>query len=594
MSEQRDLMAGRYRLQHRIGSGGMGHVWLAWDERLSRAVAIKQLRALADLPEDEAAVAHERAMREARITARLDHPNAVPVFDVVDHEGQPCLVMQYIPSRSLHELLRAEGTLPPLRVAKVGGEVASALAAAHAARIVHRDVKPGNILITDDGTALITDFGISRAFGDVSLTSTGMLTGTPAYLAPEVARGASSTPASDVFSLGATLYAAAEGTPPFGAGDNPMALLHKVASGTIDPPRQEGALADVLLTMLDADPDRRPTMEEASRALSRLADRAAAGAGAGAGAGDAAGAGERPGSTKVLPVAGAALVGAGGLGAQGGHTVELPSDPPPPPVSAPDSAPVSAPLGTPAVQQAPAPAPAPAPDAGPEGAPPGAPGAPGDLVDPARRRRRGAAVLAGALVLVLLAVWAVQRANDPASEAAPAPRVTAATSPSSTASPAPTSASSSSSAAASPTSRPASPTPTHRGTPPATSSAPAPSTTAAPPAGGGAVTASALSRAVRDYYALLPGNTDAGWARLTERYQRTTATSRAYYDRFWGSISRVQVSQVTSEAPSSVVATLRYDYADGRTFIERTSYSLVRQDGQLKIDRSSVLSSRQT
>lgn len=107
------------------------------------------------------------------------------------------------------------------------------------------------------------------------------------------------------------------------------------------------------------------------------------------------------------------------------------------------------------------------------------------------------------------------------------------------------------------------------------------------------MTASALSAAVRDYYGLLPGNTDAGWARLTDRYQRTTATSRAYYDRFWGSISRVQVSQVTSTAPSSVVATLRYDYADGRTFIERTSYSLVRDGGQLKIDRSSVLSSRQ-
>ena len=190
MSEQRDLLAGRYRLQHRIGSGGMGHVWLAWDERLSRAVAIKQLRALAELPEAEADVAHQRAMREARITARLEHPNAVPVFDVVDHEGQPCLVMQYVPSRSLQEILRAEGTLAPLRVARVGTEVAAALAAAHAAEIVHRDVKPGNILITDDGTALITDFGISRAFGDTSLTSTGMLTGTPAYLAPEVARGA--------------------------------------------------------------------------------------------------------------------------------------------------------------------------------------------------------------------------------------------------------------------------------------------------------------------------------------------------------------------------------------------------------------------
>ena len=294
MSEQRDLLAGRYRLQHRIGSGGMGHVWLAWDERLSRAVAIKQLRALTDLPEGEADVAHRRAMREARITARLEHPNAVPVFDVVDHEGQPCLVMQYVPSRSLHEILQAEGTLAPVRVAKVGAEIAAALAAAHAAEIVHRDVKPGNILITDDGTALITDFGISRAFGDVSLTSTGMLTGTPAYLAPEVARGARSTPASDVFSLGSTLYAAVEGTPPFGAGENPMALLHQVASGRINPPQLAGALSTVLEAMLDADPERRPTMQQVSEALSRLVAE---------GTTPTAEIGDRAPSTKVLPVA---------------------------------------------------------------------------------------------------------------------------------------------------------------------------------------------------------------------------------------------------------------------------------------------------
>ena len=582
MSEQRDLMAGRYRLQHRIGSGGMGHVWLAWDERLSRAVAIKQLRALASLPEDEAAVAHQRAMREARITARLEHPNAVPVFDVVDHEGQPCLVMQYIPSRSLHEVLRAEGTLPPERVARVGSQVASALAAAHAARIVHRDVKPGNILITDDGTALITDFGISRGFGDVSLTSTGMLTGTPAYLAPEVARGASSTPASDVFSLGATLYAAVEGTPPFGAGENPMALLHKVASGNIDAPRLAGPLADVLLAMLDADPDQRPTMQQAAQALSELATATAVGS--------AADSEQRSGSTKVLPVAGAALVGAGAaLGGQGGHTVELPSDPP-----LPQEVELAPPAASPLVS----------PDATPDVV---APQREGDLVDPARRRRRrGAAVLLSALVLLLLGIWGVQRASDPASEAAPPPPVTAVNSPSSTSSSTPSSVSASSAGptpSASPSSQAASPTstPTRTSAPPVRTSSPAPGTTSAPPATtsppvagpGGAVTAGALSAALRDYYALLPGDTDAGWARLTDRYRRTTATSRAVYERFWGAIDRVQVSQVTSTAPSSVVGTLRYDYKDGRTFIERTSYSLVPDDGRLKIDRSSVLSSRQ-
>jgi eukaryotic-like serine/threonine-protein kinase len=602
VSEQRDLMAGRYRLQHRIGSGGMGHVWLAWDERLNRAVAIKQLRTLSDLPPAEAAVAHQRAMREARITARLDHPNAVPVFDVVDHEGQPCLVMQYVPSRSLHEILRSEGTLAPIRVAKVGGEVAAALAAAHAARIVHRDVKPGNILITDDGTALITDFGISRAFGDASLTSTGMLTGTPAYLAPEVARGASATPASDVFSLGATLYAAVEGTPPFGAGDNPMALLHKVASGQIDPPRLAGALSDVLLTMLDADPDRRPTMQQASQVLARLASGAPLEVR------------ERVGSTKVLPVAAAAGL-AEGLQAQGGHTVELPADPPPPvsgPVSRPASGPVSAPVAAPLAAPLASPVdepfgePVDEPPAASEGEPAVAPPArPGDLVDPQRRRRRRAGVLAAAVALLILAVWGVLRANDPGGAAAPAPRVSPTGSPagSPTGSPTGTSATSTTPApratstrpSASPSASPTSAAPKVTSAPATTSPVPAPSTTASPPAqsGSGAVTASELSTAVKDYYGLLPANTDAGWARLTPRYQRTTATSRSYYERFWSAIKDVQLSQVSGKAPSSVVATVRYDYVDGRTYIERTAYSLVRQDGQLKIDRSSVLSSKQ-
>ena len=218
VEERPTVIAGRYRLMNRIGSGGMGHVWLAWDERLNRAVAVKQLHSPVGLPEAEARVAHDRAMREARITARLHHPNAVPVFDVVDHEGQPCLVMQYLPSRSLQAVLTERGPLPAREVARIGSELAAALAAAHRADIVHRDVKPGNVLVADDGTARITDFGISHALGDASLTSTGMVTGTPAYLAPEVARGTSSSAASDVFSLGATLYAAVEGPPPFGTG----------------------------------------------------------------------------------------------------------------------------------------------------------------------------------------------------------------------------------------------------------------------------------------------------------------------------------------------------------------------------------------
>ena len=279
MAEARHtVIAGRYRLMNRIGSGGMGHVWLAWDERLNRAVAVKQLHSPVGLPEAEARVAHDRAMREARITARLHHPNAVPVFDVVDHEGQPCLVMQYLPSRSLQAVLTERGPLPAREVARIGSELAAALAAAHRADIVHRDVKPGNVLVADDGTARITDFGISHALGDASLTSTGMVTGTPAYIAPEVARGTSSTAASDVFSLGATLYAAVEGAPPFGTGENAMALLHRVASGSINPP-SDGPLTQVLLAMLAAAPEDRPAMQEVSDVLAEVAaGRAARGA----------------------------------------------------------------------------------------------------------------------------------------------------------------------------------------------------------------------------------------------------------------------------------------------------------------------------
>src|SRR4051794_27672075 len=167
----------------------MGVVWEAWDERLERPVAVKQLRAQVGLTPDEAELAKNRAMREARITARLHHRNAVPVFDVVEHEGQPCLIMQFVPSVPLSTVLRDAGTLTPAEAAKVGGQIASALAAAHELGIVHRDIKPGNILISDDGTAMISDFGISHALGDATLTSTGMFHGTPAYLSPEVARG---------------------------------------------------------------------------------------------------------------------------------------------------------------------------------------------------------------------------------------------------------------------------------------------------------------------------------------------------------------------------------------------------------------------
>jgi eukaryotic-like serine/threonine-protein kinase len=265
--EKGQLVAGRYRLMDSIGSGGMGVVWQARDERLERTVAIKQLLVRPGLTELETEGARRRAMREARIAARLQHRNAIALFDVAEHDGEPCLVMEYLRSRSLSVVLAEKETLPAAEVAEIGSQVAAALAAAHAAGIVHRDVKPGNILLDETGNVKITDFGISRAVDDGTVTQTGMLAGTPAYLAPEVARGQDTDQASDVFSLGATLYHAVEGAPPFGTNGNALALLHAVASGNVPPPRKAGALAPVLMRLLRAEPDERPTMAEAVEAL---------------------------------------------------------------------------------------------------------------------------------------------------------------------------------------------------------------------------------------------------------------------------------------------------------------------------------------
>jgi hypothetical protein len=266
------LIARRYRLAERLGSGSMGEVWRAHDERLDRTVAIKQLLPGAGLSEIAARQGNERAMREARITARLQHPHAVAVHDVVEHDGHPCLVMEYVPARGLNTVLAERGTLPPGEVARIGEQIGSALAAAHRAGIVHRDVKPDNVLLTNDVGAKITDFGISRAVGDGSVTGPGIVVGTPAYLAPEVAAGADAGFASDVFSLGATLYAAVEGGPPFGYGENTILLLQAVAAGRIPQPGVAGPLGPVLLWMLRRDPAARPTMAQAADALGAVAD----------------------------------------------------------------------------------------------------------------------------------------------------------------------------------------------------------------------------------------------------------------------------------------------------------------------------------
>ncbi|SIR79816.1 Serine/threonine protein kinase [Williamsia sterculiae] len=269
------LVAGRYRLRSKVGGGGMGAVWLAHDQLLDREVAVKQVVSTEGMTHTTADETRQRAMREGRIAARLGHRNAIAMHDVAVEDGEPWLVMEYLPSRSVAQILHAAGTLPAEQVAQIGAQVADAMAEAHDEGIVHRDIKPGNILIANSGRSAglvkITDFGISRVDDEVQVTQSGVITGTPAYFAPEVARGTDPSAASDVYSLGATLYTMVEGQPPFGVDENSLVLLDRVARGVINPPICAGALAPILLRMLEPSPANRPTMAEARDTLARLA-----------------------------------------------------------------------------------------------------------------------------------------------------------------------------------------------------------------------------------------------------------------------------------------------------------------------------------
>jgi hypothetical protein len=267
-------VGGRYRLDERIGAGAMGAVWRATDELLNRTVAVKELLAAAAPPTaagyDALEESRQRILREGRIGARLQHAHVISMFDVVVYEDRPWLVMEYLPSRSLAQVLGEKGPLPPEQVADIGRQVADGLAAAHVAGVTHRDVKPGNVLIADDGRVKVADFGVSRAVDDVQLTRTGLIAGTPAFLSPEVARGLNPTAASDMFALGATLYAAVEGTPPFGLDDNAYALLHKVATEPVRPPKRSGPVVDVIMRLLSRELEDRPSAAQARDAFVAL------------------------------------------------------------------------------------------------------------------------------------------------------------------------------------------------------------------------------------------------------------------------------------------------------------------------------------
>jgi hypothetical protein len=466
----------RYRIEERIGAGAMGAVWLGTDELLNRPVALKELLAAASRGNgaEGAEEARLRLMREGRIGARLQHPHVISMFDVVIHDGSPWLVMEYLPSQSLAAVLSTKGPMEPREAADVGRQVADGLAAAHIAGVVHRDVKPGNVLIGEDGRVKLTDFGVSRAVDDVQLTRTGLIAGTPAFLAPEIARGHEPAAPSDVFALGATLYAAVEGIPPFGLDENAYALLHKVATGEVDPPRQAGPLAPVLMRLLAKEPEDRPTAAQARDQL--------------------------------------ALVAAGR-----------------------DEAATEAIGPRPTVRAAAAPVPRRPVDPGPATVV----GASTAAASGERRPRRFPRVLVAVLAALVVAggVLTAVLLNTTAGgtpEAAPiAP----------TSEPAPTTG-------ADPTT-----------TPPTTT--PAPTTTAAPTTEPAAPAVDAVTF-VQNYYALLPGNTDAAFAQLSPQAQAASG-GRSGFDNFYAGMDSVTLQNARAAGDGIVEATVVFDRTNGAT-----------------------------
>ncbi|MFI1930315.1 serine/threonine-protein kinase [Streptomyces sp. NPDC020330] len=250
------LLAGRYRLGEVLGRGGMGTVWRAEDETLGRTVAVKELRFPSAIDEDEKRRLITRTLREAKAIARIRNNSAVTVYDVVDEDDRPWIVMELIEGKSLAEAIREDGTLTPRRAAEVGLAILDVLRSAHREGILHRDVKPSNVLIAEDGRVVLTDFGIAQVEGDPSVTSTGMLVGAPSYISPERARGHKPGPPADLWSLGGLLYASVEGSPPYDKG-SAIATLTAVMTEPLDPPKNAGPLTEVIYGLLARDPDQR-------------------------------------------------------------------------------------------------------------------------------------------------------------------------------------------------------------------------------------------------------------------------------------------------------------------------------------------------
>ncbi|MEU9301488.1 serine/threonine-protein kinase [Streptomyces sp. NPDC048269] len=260
------VLAGRYRLVEPIGRGGMGKVWRAHDELLHRTVAVKELTAGLYVAQADRDVMHARTQKEARAAARIQHPAVVVVHDVLEHDDRPWIVMEYIDGPSLADAAKAAGRIEPREAARIGLHVLGALRAAHAVGVLHRDVKPGNVLLAKDGRVLLTDFGIAAIEGDSSITRTGEIVGSIDYLAPERVTGGTPGTASDLWSLGATLYTAVEARSPF-RRTSPISSLQAVVNDEPPALRQAGALGPVITALLRKDPQERPTAPEAERML---------------------------------------------------------------------------------------------------------------------------------------------------------------------------------------------------------------------------------------------------------------------------------------------------------------------------------------
>ncbi|MEK2489537.1 serine/threonine-protein kinase [Kitasatospora purpeofusca] len=297
------LLAGRYRLDAVLGRGGMGTVWRAEDEMLGRTVAVKELRMNASVDEDEKHRLIVRTLREAKATARIRHSSAVTVFDVVEEDDRPWIVMELVESRSLADVIREDGPLAPARAAEIALDVLGVLSAAHAHGILHRDVKPSNVLIGEDGRVVLTDFGIASVEGDSSVTSTGMLVGAPSYISPERAQGQKPGPPADLWSLGGTLYAMVEGRPPYDRG-SALATLTAVMTEELTAPVNAGPLRPVVEGLLAKDPAERLTAPQTRSMLKRVVAEATA----------------RAESTTehAVPVAGAGDDAGSGSGSSGG------------------------------------------------------------------------------------------------------------------------------------------------------------------------------------------------------------------------------------------------------------------------------------